>query len=79
MYAIRSYYGNGVVNGKPTGKGVLPMIQATQKAARFSLDATVSSEKWTYTPEAWAGAVPVITSYSIHYTKLYEEIPSVLL
>lgn len=29
----------GEVNGKPTGKGILPAIQSAQRAARLSLDA----------------------------------------
>ena len=59
MYAIRSYYAYGVLGG--IGVGII-----------YGVPLAVAA-KWY--PEKKGLAVGVITSYSIHYTKLYEQAP----
>ena len=92
MYAIRSYYGlglvaftfdtaGGVLFGKLmnlfTKKKVNPMIGAAgisafPMASRVVHKMGLAEDKTNHLLMHAAGANVVITSYSIHYTKLYD-------
>ena len=79
MYAIRSYYDLrlaekiriGPVHDNLRTSGVLKLTIAALLLAACATDPVVETEPKT--PMVWPGAPEVvITSYSIHYTKLYE-------
>ena len=66
MYAIRSYYGNSEGTGTSgPAKRPVPLARQPAPAATPEVPGRVAAEKDS-------AAQVVITSYSIHYTKLYE-------
>ena len=62
MYAIRSYYEEGSNNGNAVSSDV----------AATGLSSPLSLAWGTLMHPANSGGIDVITSYSIHYTKLYD-------
>ena len=64
MYAIRSYY---AVSHSPHFERRANLIRAIESAMEEAVD---QAESVVHPPVQ--AAAPVITSYSIHYTKLYE-------
>ena len=73
MYAIRSYYGVGDKTVSATIDGVAITQTATVTVNAGAVSGTVSTlaaSPGTITVNS--GTATVITSYSIHYTKLYD-------
>ena len=59
MYAIRSYYASALVIAGTTGEPATMSDDEKKALLKFAVKQA-------------AKRVPVITSYSIHYTKLYD-------
>ena len=87
MYAIRSYYGSGAIEDKSKNwdiagsawrqaREVDKAIPAMEKAAAESDDGELYARLGNiYLDGDMFKKAIVITSYSIHYTKLYEAVP----
>ena len=88
MYAIRSYYGDVMASLMIEGFGAVPVVDSSRRLAgivsehdllaaiddghalgRITAGDIMTGNPYSVRPETTMG---VITSYSIHYTKLYD-------
>ena len=73
MYAIRSYYGEGVAESYVN---LIPTVQGGTHVNGLRMGLTEAVRAYAYpasiVPVIVGSAFAVITSYSIHYTKLYD-------
>ena len=74
MYAIRSYYEDDVDTAKVIGQQFLDGLSLTELLDQLHAVAEPAPVSWMPQTAGWIvlAIVLVITSYSIHYTKLYD-------
>ena len=74
MYAIRSYYDDRLIHGGGSGpvNPTAPKAPANPKATAGDAKVDLSWSKASGADNYTVHRATVITSYSIHYTKLYE-------
>ena len=72
MYAIRSYYVRPSPTGRTLGGVARRTREASQLCAAAGFDVVLIETVGVGQSEITVASMTVITSYSIHYTKLYE-------